>query len=81
MQEMETVIRHPLFQFIFSGCVVLIQLYFVSLLKPIKKTLDRLDISINKIWDAVGDVEKQLNTLQGEHNAHKDTCHTRRGSE
>lgn len=67
MQEMETVIRHPLFQFIFSGCVVLIQLYFVSLLKPIKKTLDRLDVSIDKIWDAVGDVEKQLNQLQGQH--------------
>ena len=69
MQEMETVIRHPLFQFIFSGCVVLIQLYFVSLLKPIKKTLDRLDVSINKIWDTIGEVEKQVNILQGEHDA------------
>ena len=76
MQEMETVIRHPLFQFVFSGCVVLLQLYFVSLLKPIKKTLERLDVSINKIWDALGDVEKQLNILQGEHDA---MCAKRRG--
>ena len=68
MQEMETVLRHPLFQFVFSGCLVLLQLYIVSIIKPIKKSIDRIEKTDEKQWETIEKVQKQLDTLQGEHN-------------
>lgn len=70
MSELEAVIRHPLFQFVFSGFVVLLQLYLISKLDPINQSLKRHDAENQKQWNAIGDIEAKLNTLQGEHNAH-----------
>lgn len=64
MHEMESVFKSPLFQFVFSGLLVVLQLYFISVIKPMKKHID-------KLFDAVHDIETKLNTLIGEHNERK----------
>lgn len=69
MQGLEAVLFHPLFALVCSGCLFLAQLYFVSKIDPIKKSVDRVDSDNKKQWDAIGAIEKQLNILQGQHDA------------
>lgn len=76
MQGLEAVLFHPLFALVCSGCLFLAQLYFVSKIDPIKKSVERVDHENQKQWDAIGAVEKQLNILQGQHDA--EICSRRR---
>ncbi len=72
---METVTSNYLFQFVVSGIVVLLHLYFISVINPIKKSIERIETEKDKQWDAIGAIEKQLNTLQGEHNERRTKNH------
>lgn len=71
MSEMEIVLQSALFKFVLSGCVVLAQLYLLALIKPIKKSIERIQTEDSKQWDAIGSLEERLCTLQGEHNERK----------
>ncbi len=69
MQGLETVLYHPLFALVCSGCLFFAQLYFVAKIDPMKKSIERVDADNKNQWESIGAVEKQLNILQGSHDA------------
>jgi hypothetical protein len=68
MQGLESFIDGNLYQFIFSGVIIISQLYIANKINPLKKIIEKLESSEARQWEIIDAIRKQLDTLQGEHN-------------